>query len=77
MAKISAKNLARLIQIQDEIVPHLAAIIKRRQENCPFLPRWFTDKSVDYYIGLLDSRYSQIEDYLHDHNMYGLSLIHI
>ena len=71
MAKISAKNLARLIQVQDEVVPHLAAVIKRRQENCPNLPNWFTEKSVDFYTGLLESRYSQIEDYLHDHNMYG------
>lgn len=71
MAKLSRVLKKRLETLQSETVPHFAAIIVRKENNCPNLPDWFLEKSVDYYRGLLDGAYSQIENILHDHNQYG------
>lgn len=70
MAKLSAVSKKRILTILDEKIPELALLIWRKENNCPNLPDFFKEKSVDYYRGLLDGAYTQVEDMLHDNNIY-------
>lgn len=69
MAKLPVKLQARLIEVQERI-EHFASIITRHKNNDPSLPKWFSDKPVSYYQGLLFGAYTQMEDSLHDYNAY-------
>lgn len=71
MAKLSAVNKKRILSILNERIPELTLLIWRKENNCPNLPDSFKEKSVDYYRGLLDGTYTQVENLLMDNNIYS------
>jgi len=71
MAKLPIKIAALIQQVNDEQIPHQCSIIRRHKAGDESLPRWYTDKPVEYYEGLLDSCYAMIEQILHAYNAYA------
>jgi hypothetical protein len=71
MSKVSETNKKRISLITDEKIPELALIIWRLENQCTCLPDSYQLKSVDYYLGLLDGLYTQLEDLLFDVNAYS------
>ncbi len=69
MAKIPKRLQARLIDVHQRI-EWFAGIITRHKASDPSLPKWFSNKPVAYYQGLLFGAYTQVEDILNDYNAY-------
>ena len=65
------KGVKRVIKdIQEDQVPHLFNIIKRMREGDTSIPTWISDKSEDYYEGLLYGSYTSVERILHEYGCY-------
>lgn len=60
-----SKALIKILDQQEESAKHLAGIIIRLKHHCTALPSWFTDKSADYYEGMLQGCYASTEAILH------------
>jgi len=70
MAKLPIKLKEQMERVQNESIPTIASHIARINAGCEHLPSWITNKTVDYYKGLLDGEYSMIERCLHAYNCY-------
>lgn len=70
MARLSKVIKNRLRVIQTEQIPHYALIIWRKENGCTIQPDWMLEKSADYYRGLLDGAYTQLENLLMDYGVY-------
>jgi len=70
MAKLNKGMQALVIQANDEQIPHLVSVIRRKQSKDLSLPHWYYNKPIAYYEGLLQGAYATIEQILMAHNQY-------
>lgn len=71
MAKLPVAVEKQLRTIQDEMIPHLASVIVRKEQQCENLPEWFNAKDISYYKGMMDANYSFIESMLQGYKCYN------
>ena len=70
MAKLPVKLKQRLIDVQEKQIPYYSNLIKRMNENDPYLADWLKEKPVAFYEGLLQGAYITIESMLMDYKCY-------
>ena len=70
MAKLPVGLKKRLIDVQEKQIPCYLNLIKRMNENDPYLSDWVKQKPVAFYEGLLEGAYITIESMLMEYECY-------